>query len=271
MRPLLLSIDYSQAELCSLAQVNIDKFGFSEMARMINEGVDLHLHLVQAMKDIPYQELLERKKSRDKQVKDWRQSAKAANFGFPGGLGVDKFISYASDSYGVELDRDEAVRLKSIWLDTFPEMKLYFKWISKQLMVSDAFTVTQHRSGRRRGRCNYTNGANSYFQGLTADGAGNAVIEVTEDVWLNTESPAFGFRLIGFFYDEIFGALPNRGPERNHRAAYHLCEIMDRAMRVFTPDVVARVEPALQYNWTKAAEPVFNEDGWLIPWEDRDG
>lgn len=45
-------------------------------------------------------------------------------------------------------------------------------------------------------------------QGLTADGAGNAVINVSEEAWLDSRSPFYGFRLIGFFYDEIFGALP---------------------------------------------------------------
>lgn len=270
IRPLLLSVDFAQAELCSLAQVNIDKFGFSEMGNLINKGVDLHLFLVQTMKGIPYEELVARKKLGDKQVKEWRQAAKAANFGYPGGLGVEKFIAYAADSYGVELEHDEAKRLKDAWLATFPEMKQYFRWISGKLQVSDFFTVVQHRSGRRRGRCGYTDGANSYFQGLTADGAGYAVIVVSEEAWLCEWSPFYGWRLIGFFYDELFGALPDRGPKANHEAAYAICDRMSKAMRVFTPDVEARCEPALQRNWCKAAEPVFNSDGYLIPWEDRE-
>ena len=269
IRPLLLSVDFAQAELCSLAQVNIDKFGYSEMGNLINKGVDLHLFLVQTMKGIPYEELVARKKLGDKQVKDWRQAAKAANFGYPGGLGVEKFIAYAADSYGVDLEYDEAKRLKEAWLTTFPEMKQYFRWISGKLSVSDFFTVVQHRSGRRRGRCVYTDGANSYFQGLTADGAGYAVIVVSEEAWLFEWSPFYGWRLIGFFYDELFGALPDRGPKANHEAAYAICDRMSKAMRVFTPDVEARCEPALQRNWCKAAEPVFNAEGYLIPWEDR--
>lgn len=269
VRPLLLSVDFAQAELCSLAQVNIDKFGYSEMGNLINKGIDLHLYLVQTMKGIPYEELVQRKKKGDKEVKLWRQSAKAANFGFPGGLGIDKFLTYAADSYDVELDYDEAKSMKDAWLETFPEMKQYFKWISGKLQVADHFTAVQHRSGRRRGRCGYTDGANTFFQGLTADGAGYAVIVVSEEAWLSERSPFYGWRLIGFFYDELFGALPDRGPKANHEASYAICDRMSKAMRVFTPDVEARCEPALQRNWCKAAEPVFNEDGRLIPWEDR--
>lgn len=263
---LLISCDYAQAELCSLAQVCIDKFGYSEMGRLINEGIDLHLYFVARMYDQPYEDLLKRKK--EPQVKDWRQAAKAANFGFPGGLGVSKFVAYARDSYGVELEEHEAKRMKDAWLETYPEMRAYFNWISQRLAVSEYISIVQHRSGRTRGRVGYTDGCNTFFQGLTADGASMAVNLLNREAWLDESSLLYGARMIGFFYDEFFGSIPDKGAAANTAAAMRICEVMKEAMAMFTPDVKAKVEPALMRNWSKAAEPVFDSNGHLIPWED---
>lgn len=49
------------------------------------------------------------------------------NFGFPGGLGVDKFRAYAEASYGVHFSAQEAKEGKRKWLDRYDEMKL---WLS---------------------------------------------------------------------------------------------------------------------------------------------
>jgi len=265
---LLISCDYAQAELCSLAQVCIDKFGFSEMGRLINEGIDLHLYFVHKMTGREYKDLVKHKK--EPEVKDLRQAAKAANFGFPGGLGTNKFVDYARDSYGVDLTPEQAKEMKNAWIEAYPEMKLYFQWISNRLSVSDYTNVTQHRSGRIRGRVGYTDGCNTFFQGLTADGASMAINMLNREAWLDKDSPMYGARMVGFFYDEFFGSIPDRGPEANHAAAYRICAVMQEAMGMFTPDVAVRVEPALMRNWSKAAEPVFNSDGFLVPWEDRE-
>jgi len=267
---LLVSVDYAQAELCSLAQVNIDLFGHSEMARLIKEGIDLHLHLVSKMKNKPYEWLVANKKNPE--VKDWRQAAKAANFGFPGGLGIEKFMVYAADSYGVDLDEDEAQELKDSWFETYPEMRQYFRWINNKLRGGESFTAVQHRTGRKRGRVGYTDGANTFFQGLTADGAKNAMIQLTEEMWLDADSPLYECRLVAFIYDEMLVEIKDRGPVANTVACKRICDVMSSAMQEFTPDVPAKCEPALMRNWCKAAEMVWGEvDGQkvLLPWEER--
>lgn len=271
----MISADYAQAELCSLAQVCIDKFGYSRMGDLINQGVDLHLHLVSKLRQKAYDWLVANKK--DKGVKKDRQGAKAANFGYPGGLGIDKFIQYAADTFGIEdMTREEAEEWKAIWVGEYPEMPSYFRWVSQRVKGSPTglFTIVQHRTGRRRGRVGYTDGLNTLFQGLTADGAAHAINCITREAWLDTSSPIYGFRLIAFIYDEVLGEFPDRGPEANTAAANRICQIMQEAMEVFTPDVVAKVEPALQYNWCKAADPVWDTEPpspLLYPHEHRGG
>ena len=43
-------------------------------------------------------------------------------------------------------------------------------------------------------------------------------------------------------------------------------EIMIKNMEIITPDVKAGVESALMHRWYKAAEPVYDDAGNLIPW-----
>lgn len=72
----LLSTDYSQAELCSLAQITYDKFGFSMMREAINDGKDLHLLFVSKLLEEDYKEICDQYKSGEKKIKDLRQLGK---------------------------------------------------------------------------------------------------------------------------------------------------------------------------------------------------
>jgi DNA polymerase I-like protein with 3'-5' exonuclease and polymerase domains len=265
----MASVDYSQAELCSLAQVNLDLFGFSVMAEKINAGVDLHTHLATRVFGVDYDEMRTSVKSGDKVAKQRRQNMKAPNFGFPGGMGLAKFLHLAQTQYGIaDITIDTAAAWKEAWLETWPEMVQYFDFIGKQTAGGRLFTAVQHRSGRRRGGCGYCDGANTFFQGLTADGAGAAVISVTREAYFDRTSPLYGARIIAFIYDELLVEWPDRGPAGNTEAAMRLVQLMEQAMQVFTPAVKATAEPALMRRWSKKADPVWR-DGCLIPWEDR--
>ncbi len=111
-------IDYSQLELCVLAQICFDKYGYSKMKDLINQGVDLHRWFASIITDKPESEVTDME----------RKQAKACNFGFPGGLGIINFLKFAKTTYGLNDISDENAReLKTIWLDNFPEMKLYLR------------------------------------------------------------------------------------------------------------------------------------------------
>jgi hypothetical protein len=265
----LCAADYAQAELCSFGQVCLDLFGYSEMAKAINEGKDLHLLLAATVFGEPYEELVRRRKEGDKQVGQQRQWMKAPNFGFPGGLGAKNFTTFARDSYGIEgLDLETATEWRNGWLRTWPEANAYLQFIGR-CTQQGTFDITQLRSGRVRGQVGYSDGANTLFQGLTADGAGYALIRFTEEAWCNPESPLWGARALVFVYDEILAEWPDKSPEDNTRTAKCLSALMEDCMRVFTPDVKAVVEPALMRAWSKNADAVYNEDGFLVPWEPK--
>lgn len=257
-----VSADYAQAELCSLAQICIDKFGYSHMADAINSGKDLHILLASQLIGISYEEAYAKYKTGDKTLKDLRQLAKAANFGFPGGLGPDKFIDYAYTSYKVSITREEAVNLKAVWIKTYPEVNEYFKWISKRLQ-GKSFDYIQHRSGRIRGKVGFCDGCNTGFQGLTADGAKYAKNMISYNMYCNEDSPLYGAHIVAFIYDELLIEVPE---EKAHEAALELQRLMIEGMRTFTPDVLAKVEIDMMYHWSKAAKAVY-ENGRLVPFD----
>jgi DNA polymerase-1 len=270
------SIDYSAVELCTLAQVCLHFFGESTMAVAINAGQDLHvLFAVELMAaagvPITYDEAMvakvDREHPRHKEVKAFRQRAKAANFGFPGGLGVATFITTAKGSYGLELSFDEAAELKAAWLRMWPEMKSdYFPMISEAsgaYGTDTRFTAKQLGSNRLRGGCGFTSGANTYFQGLAADGAKFAAWLLFKAMYVDTESVLYGVRSWAFVHDEFLF----EGPEETaHLWAPEASRIMVEAMRKYTPDVKIEAEPALMRRWYKDAEAVYIE-GRLVPWE----
>jgi hypothetical protein len=81
--------DFSMAELHTLSQICIRLFGRSVMAEMLNAGKDLHIHFAMSSLGRAYESY---SKKTDKIERD---RAKPANFGYPGGMGPDKFILYS--------------------------------------------------------------------------------------------------------------------------------------------------------------------------------
>lgn len=260
--------DYEQIELCALAQACLILIGWSRMAEAINTGKDLHVLFASKMLGISYEEAQRRRKlpSSDmlrKEIDAYRQRAKAANFGFPGGLGAKKFVKYALQ-YGVRLTLDEAITLRENWLDTFPEIRLYFKLIDK--LIKKNGEIKQLVSGRVRGGLGFCDGCNTVFQGLTADGAKKgAVVMSSREMYLDPMSALFGSRLVAFIYDE---ALIETPLERIHEAGQRLDELMIAGMRWAIPDVKVKCEAVAMTHWSKNAvrliDPSTNR---LMCWE----
>ena len=111
----LLTADYSAIELCGLAQICYEKYGSSNMRDLINAGKDLHRELAAKITG----------KNPADITKEERSKAKAAGFGFPGGLGIYSFIEYARLTYGVIFTDEEARNVKELWFETYPEMRMY--------------------------------------------------------------------------------------------------------------------------------------------------
>lgn len=277
------SIDYSGLEMTTLAQVCLHFFGHSAMGDAINEGKDLHTlfagHMLAKegnrktyeewcgiLKDPPHPEY--------SLIKDRRQRAKAINFGCPGGLGVSSLVTYAQ-GYGVNLSFNEAEDLRKAWFDMWPEMEEYFGMIreASNMSPTGTFSVTQLYSNRVRGGCTYTSGANTYFQGLAADGAKAALwalykacyLGVLPDYMWGEECHLQGVRMWAFIHDEVlFEGSENAAGFWAPQAS----RIMVEEMRKYTPDIMQAAPPALMRRWLKSAEPAYDESGNLIPWEE---
>lgn len=286
-----VSVDFAAIEMSTLGQAQIWALGRSKLAEAINAGLDPHSYFAASMVGQDYETFLRNKKR--KLESDRRQAAKAANFGFPGMMGAAKFViakkregmsvcdwTYADGACGTQKRRDwkgkeldaplcsrcleEADKLRRDYLAHWTDMKPYWAWVTAT-MGHDG-RLEQFVSKRVRGGLSAPAAANTLFQGLASDGAKAAVVAMTKEMYLDTQSPLFGSRLIVFAHDETIIEVPEA---KLTQAAARQTEIMIAEMKKFVPDVKVSAEPAAMTRWYKAAEPVF-VDGKLVPWEPKE-
>jgi len=263
----LIMCDYSTLELRALAQItlNLPSVNQSTMAQALCAGQDLHLRLAADILHISYEEAQERIANGDKEVKDARQLAKVPNFGIPGGMTSPYSLMEYAEGYGITgMTYGEAQKLMDAWWKTWPEMREYFNWLDLQCDWSGDQTVVQHSSGRIRANTRKTAAANSYFQGLAADGGRAAVWAVQKACWVEKDSPLFGCRMNAYVHDEIIMEAPEG---RWREAALELQRVMEFAMGQYVPDIPVIAEPAVADRWYKSAEPVYDDAGILQIWE----
>jgi DNA polymerase-1 len=269
-RWVLVSCDYAAQELGTLAQVCYTLFGYSNLMDTINAGKDPHIQLGKDIlaadigRAISYDEALLAFKGKHEtitktQMKGARQTAKAGNFGFPGGMGIEKFIVSAFKGYGVRLGRPEASRLKALYLSNFPEIKEYFNWISQQ---GDGFTLEHPLTGMLRGDMRYTSACNSCFQHLASVITTSALYRVVLEC-ITEGTVLHGCRPYAFIHDEIILSAPLG---RCHEAAARVSTIMVEEAQRVSPDVKYSAPPAAAFRWYKAMEDVRDSEGRLVPW-----
>jgi len=289
-----LSVDYSFIELCTWAQTCIDLLGFSDMAEAIKGGLDPHVDMgveilraeepvrvlsypapkgfhQRASNEVDYAFVNAARKAGERWAKDARQLAKAANFGFPGGLGAATFTEYAWATYGVRISEAQAKDLKRIWRGKWTEADAYFSYVSnlQAEAFGQEFTVTLPRTAFVRGGCTFTSGCNTFFQGLAARGAKEAMWSIAKKCYLPDEhSSLYGCRPVLFLHDEFILEVPADGRDA-HMASEVLQGAMVVAMAKFVPDVPIKTEPTLMRRWYKEAEPVYR-GGMLVPWEPKE-
>lgn len=86
------SVDYAAGEMVTHAQSCIWMVGYSKLAEALNLGLDAHLALAGTMCGKTYEEATALKNAGNKLIKNLRQAAKPANFGFPGGMSELKLV-----------------------------------------------------------------------------------------------------------------------------------------------------------------------------------
>lgn len=281
--------DYDTIELVALAQVNIWLGHGSAMGDAIRAGLDLHLVTAVAILNAegrgtpeasgPWTYELAQAARKGHHGPGWaaavseaRQLAKAANFGFPGGMQANSFSQFAHGSYGVDITPEAAQDLRETWLGAYPEMHAYFGWCDRQVSYDAGGTARQFVSGRIRGGARRTALYNGYFQGLVADGAkfsayllvraglaGEGPTELAEAVRVFD-----GCRPVLFLHDEVISEVPeDRAPE----AAEAMATIMRWAMQRHIPDIPIGASPVLMRRWYKGADTVRDTTGRLQVWE----
>lgn len=286
-----LSVDYSFIELCTWAQTCIDLLGFSKLADAIKAGMDPHVDMgVEILKserperlltytdkagvlnsmlshEVDYVFVNAARKAGATWAKDARQLAKAANFGFPGGLGAATFCAYAKATYDVIISEEKSKDLKRIWRGKWTEADAYFNHVSalQAEAFNQPFAVTLPRTGFVRGGCTFTSGCNTYFQGLAARGAKEAMWYIAQECYLDDGTLA-GCRPVLFLHDEFILEVP-ADPLLAHEASATLSALMIEGMKKFVPDVPIAVEPTLMKRWYKEAGPVYDAKARLVPWE----
>lgn len=274
----ICSSDYDCAELRSHAQVN-HWLGFKPAMReffLRDPKGDPHAELAASILKISSEEAKARKKAKDREFADARQASKALNFGLPGGMGPERLRATAKRQYGVVMSSAEAKKRKFQWKQRWPEMGRYFDFITHLADTKSCFAQMAppgHGKHRVRGRNPqdgsrwFSQAANSYFQGLTADGAKRALALVTRachDPSLN--SPLYGSHVIGFLYDELLVEIPL---DRFHASAMELERLMVEGMSYWVPDVPITAGPKGMTVWSKGAEAIW-KDGELQVWSPPD-
>lgn len=267
----LCSCDYNQQELIALAQACYTRYGESRLRDLLNHDIDIHAYMAGVLgeryKGLPeftiadedivaaYKDRLSDFRHTDPgRFGELRHLSKAANFGFPGGLGAPRFTTYAR-GYGVELDEAYAREIRNAWMRAFPEMDRH---LQPTPMVSsryrDRFQVAT-LTGRLRVNCTFCAACNSEFQGLAADCSKLAGWRLLKE----------GYFLVAFIHDEFIAELPI--DEHLTARAKYMAQVMVEEMQKLTPDVKVKAEPALMRRWSKDAEAWYDGEGDLIPWE----
>jgi len=210
------TVDYSQLELCTLAATIRTMFPNvpCTLGDAIDKGMDVHCITGALISGMSYEQMIAGKKAKDEKVLQYRQGAKAANFGLPGGLGGVAFVGYAKANYGLEIGLKQAWQYISGWKRAWPEVPAhYLKYSADMVNASPTETFTSMTlTGRPKANCIYTEGSNYPFQGLAADGAKAALWAIWKESMLGwaglIDTPLRESRLVNFVHDEIVAEHP---------------------------------------------------------------
>lgn len=255
--------DISGAELHTLAQKCLDVLGYTVLGDRLQNGDDIHGVMGARLLRMEESEYFELLKAGDKKAKDARQDAKAANFGFPGGMHENTFVITQIKQRERFWTHAEAHYLRETWLDTFPEMQEYFRYCNDELGPTRRAIVEINHLGMLRCVRTFNQIANTFFQAPAAAGALDGLNEIVYRSFCDRDSALFGSRLCDFVHDENIMEMP---PEKAPDAVVLMAHIMEKEFEKSAPDFPVEVEPVLMSYWSKDAKPVFGTDGKLVPW-----
>lgn len=253
-----INCDYGAIEMCTFAQCLKWFIGNNRLMDALNNDIDPHVELCRNFPQInmSYNQAISIKNDKSHKFYDAiygpsgaRFVAKIGNFGYAGGMGASTFIDYAlKNSDGlIILDEETAQMAKTIWLNTWPESKPYFKIMGQIADDSDP-VIEQFISHRLRGVHTFTQIANGFFQALAADGAKNALWLITKACFYDKKSPLYGCIPNAFIHDEFLLSAP---PDRAIEASEELSRLMIVGMTPYVPDIKIKTSKSVSNRWHK--------------------
>lgn len=254
-----LHFDYPQLELRTFAQVMVTLRCGDTLAKALSAGYDPHSMLAAEILGRSYDETIALVAAGDEKAINARQAAKAANFGFPGGLGPQAFVAFARATYGVRLTIREAARLKALWRKRWPEVNRYAAIVGAYLEKRGR--IEHLGSGRIRGHLTYTQACNSLFQGLGGDVTKATLWAITRECLVGDmrgSHPAL------FVHDEFLIETPREAIDDH---ATILDRVVAEAWSKWIPDVaLGDIGIAATNHWTKDCHRVTDDHGRLRVW-----
>lgn len=202
----ILSWDFSQGELRIAACLANER----TMLDAYTRGLDLHVLTAARLSGLSYEDMLLLGKTDPARYDALRSRAKAGNFGLLYGMGVEGFIEYARNAYGVVLTYNEAETIRDTFFATYTGLE---PWYQVQHQLAERYGMVRSPLGRvrhlpmiySRDRATrskaYRQAVNSVVQGTLSDLCLWAIAEVEEQ---HPEAEI----IIGMTHDNILGYAP---------------------------------------------------------------
>ncbi|MFA5038020.1 MAG: DNA polymerase A family protein, partial [Candidatus Izemoplasmatales bacterium] len=136
----IVEVDFSQIELRVAGWLSRDPFFLDAYAR----GMDIHTLTAQMIMGLTEEQWAKLPKEKQK---EYRQRAKAVNFGFLYGMGARTFQQYALTDYGVEFTLDECYKIREKYFEEHTGLE---PWYLRQERQALRLGYVESPSGRRR-------------------------------------------------------------------------------------------------------------------------
>ena len=277
---LFCAVDFAAVELSTFGQVCLWWLGWSECARLIQQGVDQHSVMGAALLEIDDPKgagwkYVKKNAKSDPKCSEARTGGKGMNFGCKAKMSAKRYKDYAWNDYGLKLTLEDAQRHIDLHNEMIAEMAAYTQKVTSFAREPGKFgskyDLVHPWSGRVRADLSYTDVHNYPFSGLAQDMAAVALWDLFKAKWgaseLGLADPFYGCSPCLFTHDEVVSYVP-ADRERGNAAARRQGEIMRAAAWKVLPDVGSDAQPNLQKQLSKKADdPVFDADGYIVPFD----
>ena len=226
----LVSVDYAQLELRTIAAITGDKL----MVRLFQEGVDVHGYVAEMLFGAGY-------------TKAQRQIAKTCNFALLYGASAGKYAMILLQTTGIVITESEAMTLKKKWLGIFKGIAQWQQTAIKSWRAGNYWFTPMGRKYKAKLMTDFMN--------IRNQGAGGEVAKLG----FNYISNGFNYRdsyLVNFVHDSFLADCPN-DPEIYEAVAQLFADSLQESWKEYGKVVDLRgipmpVDVGVALNWADA-------------------